>query len=369
MWAPAVLAATSVAAVAGMCLSLPEQELEARYLGEAKSAYQAKDHARATTCYERVAPNAEDRPEILYRMALTAEAAGDGARAATLIRQLAPDDAKGYAPAHYRRARMLLAVAPQTPRTLAAAEVHLVRALDGELDDRDAVHGLLGTLYLNAGRIDDAEFHLTRAASKNRLFRLPLARTYAARARLARARGEAEVAARDDTRARQEAEDAERFFRERLRADPANVAGRLAWADVVTFLEDFPRAIGILKEGETMGTSSIFRPAVARVYTAWYDVRAKAADVPVGELIALLDRGLSHDPANVDLLNRMIERLRLGGAAAERGRQVLMELLAKGDTASRPSTSPSRSMPAAAATARRKNSTWNRPIDSTPKRD
>jgi tetratricopeptide (TPR) repeat protein len=319
LWTPAVLVATGIVGLAGMSLNTPTQELQARYLSEAKSAFQAKDYARALTCYERIAPNAADRPEVLYRLALTAEAAGDNARVATLMRELAPDDKKGYPPAHYWCARQILSASPSTPRALAAAEVHLLRALDGELDDRDAVHGLLGSIYLNAGRLDEAEFHLTKAATAAPVFRLPLARVFAIRGNAAKARQEAEVATR--------------FFRDRARSDPTNVPSRLAWADAVTFLEDFPTAVGILEEGQASTNRTIYPQAIARVYVAWYDVRKKLTEVPAGELIALLDKGLNHDPSNRDLLNRLIEQLRYGGSGADQGRKSLQELLAKGGTA------------------------------------
>src|SRR5262249_21734858 len=159
------------------------------------------------------------------------------------MRDLAPDDKKGYAPAHYWRARQILNFAP-SPRTYAFAEVHLLKALDGELDDRTAVHGLLGGIYLNEGRLEDAEFHMSKAATVNPAFKLTLALVFKARGNLIRARQEAELAVR--------------YFRDRSRADPTKVADRLAWADAATFMEDFQTAIGVLEEGLTQANPSIF---------------------------------------------------------------------------------------------------------------
>lgn len=317
VWAPAILAATGVAAIAGMCLNTSTEELEARYLSEAKSAFQAKNYARALTCYERIAATSTDRPEILYRLALTAEAVADYNRVATLMRELAPDDRKGFSPAHYWRARQFLNL-PPSPRTLAAAEFHLLRALDGNLEDRDAVHGFLGSIYLNAGRLDEAEFHLAKAIATKKTFQLPFARVFAARGNMARFRQEAEVAAR--------------HYRDIARADPTNVPARLAWADAVTAKEEFPVAVDILKEGlVSTNDPTIYRIFLAKVYVAWYDVRRKTADV--SELIALIDKGLSYDATNKDLLNQLIDQLRFGGPGADQSRKVLQELLAKGGTA------------------------------------
>ncbi len=321
-WVPAVLAAACIVGIAGMCLNTTPQELESRYLSEAKSAFQAKDYARALTCYERIVPNASDRPDTLYRLALTAEAMGDHARTATIMRELAPDDRKGYPPAHYWRARQYLNLSP-SPRVISAAELHLLRALDGELEQRATAHGILGQIYLNNGRLDEAEFHLTKAVASNPDFRMNLAWLFQARGNTAKARQEAEVAARK--------------FRDLARADPANITARLAWANAVTFLEDFPAALDILKDGiAATNDPTIYHFFIATVYRAWYDVRKKEAGVPISELITLIDKGLSHDLTNKDLLNRLIEQLRYGGPGADQGRKVLLELLAKGGTAMGP---------------------------------
>jgi tetratricopeptide (TPR) repeat protein len=316
IWAPAVLAATGITAIAGMCLNTSSQELEARYLSEAKSAFQAKDYARSLTCYERIAPNAANRPEILYLLALTAEALGDHVRAANIMRELSPDDKKGYPSAHYWRARQILHADSSSPRACAAAEVHLLRALDGELDEKDAIHGLLGIIYLNTGRLDEAEFHLTKAAAAKKTFQLPLARVFVARGNMARARQEADVAAR--------------HFRDIARSDLTNISARLEWAKAVAAMSNFSAAVEILKEGLASANPTIYRFAIANLYVAWYDARKKEPGASASELIALVDNGLNQDPTNKDLLDRLIEQLRYGGPGAEQGRKMLFELLAKG---------------------------------------
>jgi tetratricopeptide (TPR) repeat protein len=319
LWSPAVLAATGVFVVGGMCLNTTNEELQARYLSEAKSAFSSKDYARALTCYERIAPETTDRPEVLYRLALTAEAVGDHMRAATLMRELAPDDRNGYPPAHFWRARQILNTTPPSPRALAIAEVHLIRALNGELEDRSAAHGILGSIYLNARRLDEAELHLTKAAAADQIYRLSLAMVFKVRGNTTQARHEAGVAAS--------------FFRDRTQSDPTNVTARLAWADAITFLEEFPTAIGILEGGLASSNPTIYQMAISRVFVAWYDVRKKATGVPPGELVALLDKGLNHNPNSKELLERLIEQLQIGGTSAEQGRKTLHELLARGGTA------------------------------------
>src|SRR5262249_44176216 len=139
---PALLASLAVLVVAWLALAAPEHGVQARYLAEGKAAHDRKDYRRALTCYERVAPLGQDRPEVLYQLALAAEQVGDGGRALGLMSELAPADRKGYARAHVWWARKLLMMPQPSPEVRDAAEVHLVRALDGELPDRDMVHAL-----------------------------------------------------------------------------------------------------------------------------------------------------------------------------------------------------------------------------------
>jgi lipopolysaccharide biosynthesis regulator YciM len=314
--APAVVIGLFVAILAGVCAIQSPRELQARYLAHGKSAFEAKDYPRAMTCYERVAPTAE--PDALYRLALAADATGDRGRAITLMRGLAPDDPEkvGYAPAHLWWARQVLALSTATP-ALAVAAFHLDRALAGDLGaDRPAVQAQLGNLYLvGRVRLDDAERLLTQAAQTVREAHFDLAQLY-------RLRG-------NTTRARQEAELAARFFRERAKADPNNHAARLAWANATAFLEDFPSAATILEDGLAATNAPVYRVALAKLYAGWYDLRKNQA-APAGELLALLDKGLHYDPAGSELLNRLIDQLRVGGPDADKARATLRELLARG---------------------------------------
>jgi hypothetical protein len=333
---PALSCGAGVALMAVACLNTPARETEARYLTEGKSAFQAKDYPRALTCFERLAPGADDRPEVFYRLALTAEALGDSRRAVSLMRRLAPDprcstaeDRRGYAPAHFWWARQLLNAAAATPRATDAtdeAEVHLVQALDGELEDRERAHGLLGDLYLRrglkGGRLADAELHLGKAVTTRPIFRLSLARLYALRQDLPRARHEAEQAAR--------------FFRDRAQSDLGNLQARLAWVDALTFLEDFPTAVAALLEGGAATQAPVYRLALGRVYAAWFDARKRQPGASAGELLDLLDKGLTQDPASQDLLNRLLGQIRVAGPEADQARAVLRGLLAKGGTALAP---------------------------------
>jgi tetratricopeptide (TPR) repeat protein len=313
---PAMLAGVAILVVAWLVQATPEHEVQAHYLAEGKAAHERAHYRRALTCYERVAPLAHDRPEVLYRLALAAEQVGDIDRAVGLMGELAPPDRKGYAPAHVWWARTLLLAPQPSAQVRDAAEVHLVRALDGELPDREAVHGLLGQLYLGKGRLDEAELHLAKAIRSRPQLRLCLARLYAAR--------------KDLGRARQEAERTLRLYRGRAKLDLDDHVARLTWADATAFLEDYAGAVAILEEGLSATRAAIYRAALARVYLAWHDSKQREGKASAGELLELVSKGLSHEPADKDLLNRLLERLRMPGEGADQARKMLREMLAEG---------------------------------------
>jgi tetratricopeptide (TPR) repeat protein len=319
--APALVGGAVVAAAAGACLTAPRGDVEARYLADGKAALQDKDHAAAQLCFERLVATSPGEPELVYRLALAAEARGDRRRAVELMRPLAPSTDKGYGPAQFWWARQLLLDPAPSRATAAAAEGHLVRALDGDLDDRPAAHALLGQLLLGQDRLDEAEYHLAKAVAAKPQVRMPLARLYARK--------------KNHGRARQEAELAIRFFRDRAKADLDNHVARLTWADAVAFLEDYPVAVGILEDGLAATRQPVYRLALGRLYVSWVADR-KRAGAGLGQTLALVDKGLTHDPANTDLLNLLLDHLRPTGAEADKARAVLRRLLASGEAPAAP---------------------------------
>lgn len=317
---PALLALLGVAGVIGTCLSRSAREQEIRYLSEGKAALEAKNYGRAKSCFERLLPTTAGDDEVTYLLALAAEGGGDTLRAGTLMRGLASADGPGYALAHYWWARRLLA-APPSPAVRAAAERHLLLALNGDIDEPNAhehVHGLLGVQYLSQGRLADAEPHLLKAVSRLPAFRIPLARVY--------------LAQKNAPRARQEAELAARFYSGLAKQDLSNVSARLAWADALTFLEDFSAALKVLADGLQAAPADVYRLAQAKVYASWFDHRKATGGATPGELLVLLDKGLALDPANLDLLDRLLTHLSLNAADTAPAREVLLKLLAADGT-------------------------------------
>lgn len=310
---PALALGLVVVAVAASLASQSDRDVHRRYVFEAKAALQAKNTLRAVSLLERAVQEEPGSSELRYQLALAVEASGDVRRATVMMMELASQPSNG--PANYWLARKLLAGEP-TRQSMAAAEKHLLRSLETEIEERDAVHGLLGQLYLGTNRPAEAEFHLLKASTTRPIFRLPLARAYQARG--------------NSTRARQEAELAIKHYRDRARSDLTNHIARLAWADAVSFLEDYPAAVAVLEEGHRAEPAPIYAMALGRVYVSWLETKRHEKDPEPSQFIDLIEKGLAYDPSNQQLWNALLEQLQLGSTPSQNARRTLESMLTKG---------------------------------------
>jgi tetratricopeptide (TPR) repeat protein len=313
---PALAGAVCLAVIASACAMTPTQEVEAHYLVQAEQALKAKDYAKALTCYDRLAYRSAERPELRFGMAQAADALGQSDRAQLLMADLAPLDKPGYGPAHLWRARRLLAVPQPSAEARGAAEQHLRHALAGQVPDPSPVHALLGNLYLVDGELGPAEDHLSKAVKSRPELRLLTAQLFALRG--------------DKLRARAEAEMALTFFRGRSKADIADHRARLGWADAATFLEQFGEAVAVLEEGYVVSREPIYPAAIAKVYATWYDTLKSDTKSSSVERLAMLEKGLKHDPSNQVLLERLLGMTQLPEPEAGSARAALQDMLANG---------------------------------------
>jgi tetratricopeptide (TPR) repeat protein len=316
---PALLGIAGVATLTVLALSVSNGEVGARYAERGRAAFQAKDYPLAVSCLERAYAQGGEQPEILFELARAAEALGQTERAALLMSRLAPEEGQGYGEAHLWQAVYLLRMEPQSSDRRKAAEKHLLLALQGEIQNRDLAHVLLGEVYLADGHLDLAEPHLTRALKAFPTARMRLARLYQLRG--------------DNERARREALVAAEHYKARAQANLHDHFARLAWADAVAFGEQFPDAVTILEEGWTVSQKGEYRVALGRVYAAWCDYQVRVKGGKDVDQLGLVEKGLAHDPANAALLNRLLAALGAGGADADKARQALQGMLARGEAA------------------------------------
>jgi tetratricopeptide (TPR) repeat protein len=318
---PAILVGGAALTLITAAAAVPRQEVEERYFDHARRAAREKDYATAMTCYDRLAYRGQERPDVLYGMALTAEALGQSGRAEGIMAGLATTERAGYPPAHIWWARRYLFQPNPSPQAYQRAEIHLRYALEGELEDPDLAHGMLGEIYRVTGRFEQAEAHLVKAVRSRPQLRLRLAEVHALRG--------------DQQAARREAGYAVSYFRARAKADVKDAQSRLTWADAVTFLEEFQEAVGILEEGVALEPDgparSAYRGALGKVYATWLDHLDRQKEAPADTKFRLLDQGLAHDPSNSKLLERLLTLTRQDGPEAVGARASLQALLARGE--------------------------------------
>ena len=295
----------------------PAWDIEQRYAEQGAAAFQNKDFALALTCYERASNQGGHRPDVLYHLALASEAAGLPDRAVLLMNRLAPAGSQGYGEAHLWQALRLLRSAPQTEDDARKATDHLLRALQGEIKDRQLAHVLLGELYFAAGKLDLAQTHLSKGLQSRPVTRLRLARLYELRGDRERARREAVIAAE--------------HFMARTKKDLNDHFARLAWAEAVAFLEQFADAATILEEGWAISQKAEFRVALGMVYASWCDYQVRVKGGKDHDQLTLVQKGLSYDPSNTALLNRLLKVLTAGGPDADKARSTLQSMLARGE--------------------------------------
>jgi tetratricopeptide (TPR) repeat protein len=314
----ALVAAAGVGTL-GFIALLPHQDVEARYLERATAAMASKDYATAATCYERLAARTDERPDVLYGLALAEANAGHRPRAAALMAELAPAERTGYGPAHLWWAKQLLFQNRPTDEAFTMAGVHLHRALEIGVDDRadrDSVHALLCEVYLHEKQYDQAEQHLLYAVKSRPQLRMRAAHLYALRGDLERARREASMAVD--------------FFHNRVKADLTDHVSRLAWADSLTFLDKFIEAVAVLEEGFALSKEPIYRAAQARVHLAWVNALDRDTTATPAAKLSVIEKGLSCDPNNAALLEKLLATASPKGQDGDKARAALQSLLANG---------------------------------------
>jgi tetratricopeptide (TPR) repeat protein len=317
VWAslPAVLAAGFVLAAVIACHDVSRMQLAWFYRRTGDDALENRDFTTARVCFERLT-RIDGRPQAWWGLARAVDGLGEHRRAVRLLERAAPPDRLGYAPAHLERAIRLLAPASHTAADVANAEHHLRSAVTLAPNMATAA-ALLGRIYMETGRPELAVPQLVRAVGDQPASRLTLARAYQAVGEIPSATKQAELALKES----------------RLRATihPDEFETRTRWADAAVFLGDYPSAVAAFEQGPIPTGDSRFSKSLAVIYAAWCDATDRdRGEAGLGDRLELVERGLRADPASDPLLERLSRVLGEGGPDAERAREMVRDLLARG---------------------------------------
>jgi tetratricopeptide (TPR) repeat protein len=295
---------------------------EMRYRQAAGMAVAGRDYETARVAYWRLAQlKSEKRNEYLFGWAMSLLGTGRNREAEGVLTVLAPLDGPGYSQAHLFVAKSLLSSTNAAASLARLAEAHLLRALRDEPSMIEA-SSLLGRLYMRMGLWDSAQKHLRETVAARPEDALLLAYVL-------RAKGE-------DDEARGWAERAAKHFASKV-SDPKEAddpGSRIAWANAMVMLKDYPAALSILEAGLQQSGDIVYRPALGALYGNWVQSAVKDAPLDFETRFKLVQSGLQYSAANEFLLQELVSLTRLEGAQSQPAMDAVKKMLAEGGAAS-----------------------------------
>jgi tetratricopeptide (TPR) repeat protein len=291
-------------------------KLADRYKTELNRAI-VRDDFEASDVYLRklLRLNATDN-DVRYAMAYVAGHRGDQRRAEEILTKLVSTD-DGYPRAHLWMARKLVRENPNSFSEQPDTLIHHLKAALQTTPPPAAAHGLLGEVYFQNQQYDLAIKHFKAAAKKLPKLHLRLARVY--------------LKLNDEFSAKQELEQAARYFRLRVEADADDIEARTSWALVCDLQHDFPQAETILVDGlKRRPGDSTLKKLLAQLCVQESDRLVQRYNKNIGERLVLLERALQYAPNHPAALDRLAMFFSLEGEAGETARGRLKQVLAEG---------------------------------------
>lgn len=293
-----------------------ENKFANSYIQAADKAFQNEDFQTARLLYDRLVANGENSPEILYRLAVSAEKLGDRQRAQTIIISLSPEDQPGYSPAQVSRARQYLTSPDLIARLrLQRARRHLQQALAANPKNVLA-HELLARINFYERRWPEAVEHLNAIVDSRPDLLMQLAIVHAAN--------------QDRDTARVYAERAQGYFTKQVEAEPGNIEARLKLAEALTYLMDFDRAIRFLQDGLLHEDSRKLKAAISRVYVTYADNSPKETLEDRQKQFELLSNAFRMETRDLRLFDRLMEILTGKDELADEARKFLEQNVVDG---------------------------------------
>src|SRR5262249_52342534 len=119
-------------------------------------------------------------------------------------------------------------------------------------------------------------------------------------------------------------------FKKRAEADLNDHASRFRWVEAALFLEEFGEAVDALQREAMLKSNADYPRALAQVFLAWSDAIGRGEKPDLATRLALLERGLPLDRANMALLGRFSDLIGGGGDKADQARSALQTVVARG---------------------------------------
>jgi tetratricopeptide (TPR) repeat protein len=304
--------------VFGACMAVWKPwQTHTRYARIAAKALAEKDFETARVASQRLlALGVEPRQKHLFDLALALGGLGKDKEAVSLLGNIAPTDKPGYLPAHLFVAQTLLAKTNVTLQEIGTAEKHLKHVVAVDPQSIGA-NELLGRAYVRLGQWELAEKCLSEVVAARPETSLLLAAVFKAEG--------------DTMAARSWAERAAKYHREKVEASKLDLpTSRLAWADALAMLEDYPAALEKLEAGWRQFQNKAYLSPIGEVCAMWVEALARTKPGDLASRITLIQRGLECAPQNESLLRQLISLTHLQGAEAVTARNTLARMLTQG---------------------------------------
>lgn len=261
-------------------------EVELRhYLSAAAESLKAGDESGAELRFRRAAIIAPTDPRAKFGLATIAEKKGDLKKATAIMESLAT----GEDEVAHQATRWLISKTPRKDLDVDARRLlmdRLERAVKFEPANLD-YRLSLGELYARAGFREQAIKHFRVAAESKPVLRITILRLL--------------EGAGDQEAIRQEAPVAERYFRERVEKDPADLDSRLLCAWALVFQKRFREAIELIEQGAALNDPVTIRKAASAVTIAWAREIQKEKGDPK-QVLSLTSAALKADASNTSAL-------------------------------------------------------------------
>jgi len=233
-----------------------------------------------------------------------------------LFNAVAPLDRPGYLPAQLFVAQALLVRSNVTQQDIKTAEQHLLLALKQDPLSPGA-NEVLARLYIRDAKWGLASERLLQIAPDRPEAGLLLAAVEKARGNMVEARTYANQAVQ--------------ILAKQVKNSPADLPkSRLAWAEGLVMLDDYPEAAKVLEEGCDKSMEPGYRITLGEVCNAWAKTVARKNPGDLETRLDIIQNGLKYAPQNGQLIKKLVDLSRRQGKPGETAQRSLEKILAEG---------------------------------------
>ncbi len=266
--------------------------IDTKYLDQARRAMEKENYGAAEVFLARVIAdsNAADK-QASFDLGEVYEQTDRKERAMGIFRDLAPDDRRGYPPAHRKQAMLL---ADQLTSQSDGDHIRLVRhhLTHADAQRTPVMARAWASYYLALNQAEPAIERLELAVQQFPELSLLLGDLYLTTGKV--------------ENARTSFSNASDFLRERVEKDPQNRAARITFANTLLKLGDLNECRAVLELGLKLDPDGPYKQLLASLFTNRHDAMAQQEGNTVSSLLTQLRIALTYDPTFTPAYERLV---------------------------------------------------------------